>query len=451
MNIQNKTINIKGMHCRSCEILIEEELLKIPGVTQVNVSEKKGTAEVIYKGDLNDNTVKDTVEACGYKLGKSSKLWFSRNLADYYDLMKAILIAVILYFTALNLGLFKMGANTTSNFASFPVVFLVGVTAGFSTCMALVGGLVLGISARYSETHKQLGTIQKLTPHFIFNLGRIFFFTLFGALIGYFGSILKMTPGTIGLFTLVAGLVMLFLGLQTIGIFPKLEEVKFTLPKSLYKALGIKEKKSAQYGHMGTFVLGGLSFFIPCGFTQAVQLYAISTGNPLTSAITLGIFAVGTTPGLLSIGSISTLFKGKYSGTFFRFVGIAVIGLALFNINNGINLTGVNIQLPKTNNTNSETGNVVVNNENLQTIYMTQTFDGYNPNRFTVKKGIPVKWVVNSVDSYSCAAGIYSAPLGIRQNLVPGENIITFTPQKTGTVKFTCSMGMFTGYINVVD
>jgi uncharacterized protein len=454
MSISNKVIPIKGMHCRSCEILIEEELLKIPGVTQVNVSEKTGTAEIVFKGSLNDKTISETVEACGYKIGKNSQKWFSRNLADYYDLMKATLVAIILYFTALNLGLFNMGANSTSNYASYPVVFLVGVTAGFSTCMALIGGLVLGISTRYAESHTQMRTLQKLTPHLIFNVGRVFFFMIFGALIGYFGSLLKITPGTTGVFTLIAGTIMLFLGLQTLGIFPRLEAVKITLPKSLYKTLGIKEKKSANYAHSGTFLLGGLSFFIPCGFTQAIQLYAISTGNPITSAVTLGIFALGTTPGLLSIGSVTSLVKGKYAGTFFRFVGIAVIGLGIFNINNGFNLTGIDYSLTKATGSLQQAPKfpaAVMEEGNIQTIYMTQNYNGYTPNRFTVKKGVPVKWVVNSVDSYSCAAGIYSAPLGINQNLIPGENIIKFTPDKTGTVKFTCSMGMYTGYIDVIN
>ena len=44
--MNRKIIPIKGMHCRSCEILVEDELSKIPGVTGVEVNQKKGEAIV---------------------------------------------------------------------------------------------------------------------------------------------------------------------------------------------------------------------------------------------------------------------------------------------------------------------------------------------------------------------------------------------------------------------
>jgi plastocyanin domain-containing protein len=133
-----------------------------------------------------------------------------------------------------------------------------------------------------------------------------------------------------------------------------------------------------------------------------------------------------------------------------------VVALALFNISNGFNLTG--ITLPTFNNsakvnantTNASDPNVTFEN-GIQVMRMNQSYNGYSPNTFTVQKGIPVKWVVNSQDAYSCAASIFSPQLGIKKILSEGENIIEFTPNQLGKVKFTCSMGMFTGIINVVD
>ena len=41
--------------------------------------------------------------------------------------------------------------------------------------------------------------------------------------------------------------------------------------------------------------------------------------------------------------------------------------------------------------------------------------------------------------------------LGIRSSLKLGENIFEFTADKMGTIRFTCSMGMYTGSFNVIN
>ena len=43
-----KSYQIKGMHCHSCELLIEDELMKISCVKQAVVSQKKGIAEIYF-------------------------------------------------------------------------------------------------------------------------------------------------------------------------------------------------------------------------------------------------------------------------------------------------------------------------------------------------------------------------------------------------------------------
>jgi len=76
---------------------------------------------------------------------------------------------------------------------------------------------------------------------------------------------------------------------------------------------------------------------------------------------------------------------------------------------------------------------------------------GYKPNRFTITKGIPVRWVITSQSQFSCAVALSVPSLGIQKNLKKGENIIEFTPQKTGRIPFSCSMGMYRGYFDVVE
>jgi sulfite exporter TauE/SafE/copper chaperone CopZ len=452
MNI--KTIPIKGMHCRSCEILIEDELMKVRGVKKAMVSEKRGTAEIYYKGNLNYEKIEKAVRDAGYQIGANEKKpLFSTNAQDYKDLGFAFLIVVFLYFIGKELGIFNISLKSGGNYGSLPMVFLVGITAGISTCMALVGGLVLAASSRFAEEHPQASPLQKFKPHLFFNAGRIISFFVLGGIIGYAGSFFQLSTTTLGLLTIAVGGVMVLMGLQLIEIFPRLSGLQFTLPKGISRALGIQKHSQKEYSHKNSFIMGATTFFLPCGFTQAMQLFAISSGSPVTGALTMGVFALGTAPGLLGIGGLTSVIKGAFTKPFFKFAGLVVIFMALFNISNGLSLSGIDVNAFVSPKVTSVTGNDpnVTLKDGVQIVRMTQTASGYSPNSFTIKKGIPVKWIITSEDPFSCAASIVSSKLGIRKNLKAGENIIEFTPIETGPVRFTCSMGMYSGSFNVVN
>lgn len=439
-------VNIKGMHCRSCEILVERNLKKIAGVESVNVNYKSGTAELFSQGRPDQKEIQRAIENAGYSIGKDDKKhFFSRNVRDYNELIivagSAFILFVILKLSGLLDSVPSISAKPT-----FTVAILVGLTAGVSTCMALVGGLVLGLSARHAELHPEASRIQKFRPHIFFNIGRILSYAILGGLIGMLGSAFAPTGGSLGLLVLVAGAVMLFLGLKLIQIFPKLENAGLYIPKSVSRFFGAGNE-SKQYSNWGAAVSGALTFFLPCGFTQAMQVYAITSGSFSAGAMILGAFALGTAPGLLGLGAISSLAKGVWSRFFFKFVGVVVIVLGIINMRAGINLTGFTfpnlIYFPD----NSVAAELV---DGVQVIKMRQLPNGYSPNEFTVKAGIPVKWEIESETQYTCASYIVMPAMKISKALKVGNNIINFTPEKTGRLGFSCSMGMYTGVINVI-
>ena len=126
-----------------------------------------------------------------------------------------------------------------------------------------------------------------------------------------------------------------------------------------------------------------------------MQLYAMSTGNFLSGALIMGAFALGTAPGLLGIGGLTSVLKGAFAKKFFKFAGVLVI-VSLFNISNGANLTGWKPSL-KRNIVAEEPAddpNVTIEN-GVQIVKMDQLAGGYKPNSFTIQKGIPVKWIIN--------------------------------------------------------
>lgn len=454
--MNHKIVDIKGMHCASCELLIEEEITKIPGVSRCKVNYRKGRAEISHAGDLDQNLVQAAVEEAGYSLGKDEKHFFSHNPKDYLDLGMAAFALAAVYYLAQALGVFELGSKTGGSYSSLPVVFLIGLTAGISTCMAIVGGLVLGASARFAEKHPTATTLQKFKPHLFFNLGRIASYFILGGAIGYLGSFLQLSSSFLGLLTIAVGMVMLLLGVQLTEIIPGISNFKITMPKQIAKLLGIQQKSTQEYSHKNSAMMGALTFFLPCGFTQAMQLFAISSGSPVIGALTMGTFAIGTAPGLLGLGGLTSVVKGAFARHFFRFAGIVVILLAVFNISNGFNLTGfdANYFLSSASSAQAKEQEKDPNVElkdGVQIVRMTQARDGYSPNSFTIQKGIPVKWVINSTDAFSCASSIIVPQLRIARGLSSGENIIEFTPSEVGTLKFSCNMGMYGGSFNVVE
>ncbi len=449
------TIPVSGMHCRSCEILVEDSLSEIKNVEKSTVDHKQGTVEIQYdEKKPNVNEIEKAIKSAGYAIGENDKKTFlSKNHEDYKDLGIAVLFLIGLYIIAKNLGFTNLSFAGASNPSGLGVVFLVGLTAGLSTCMALVGGFILGISARHAEKHPNATPMQKFRPHLFFNLGRIGGYALLGGILGAIGSAVQFSAGTLGVMTLGVGLVMLGLGIKLIGIFPRMEDGGLTLPKGISRALGIKNNNK-EYNHGGAMITGALTFFLPCGFTQAMQLYAVSTGSFLQGALIMGMFALGTAPGLLSIGGLTSAVKGVFAKRFFKFAGVLVISLAFFNITNGYNLIGW--QIPAI----SHQSSVISNNANdpnvimldgVQVVSMIENASGYSPNKFTIRKGVKVRWEIDAQAPSSCASSLVSPKLGVQKTLKAGKNVIEFIPTETGEVPFSCSMGMYTGMFNVVD
>lgn len=433
-------IPIKGMHCKSCEILVEQNLKKVCGVMKADVDHKIGQAQVYYENiKPEQDLIAQAVEESGYKIGQKEKNgWLSKDASDYQNLFYGAVVLFVLYYVARGFGLFNVNVNTENN--GLGVVLLVGLVAGISTCMAMVGGLVLGLSARHAELHPEASASQKFRPHIYFNLGRVIGFALLGGSIGLLGSAFKISASFLGVLTFIVSFVMIFLGLKLINIFPFLQDKNIVLPKSIAKFFGLG-KENKEYSHRGAIFSGVATFFLPCGFTQAMQLYAVSSGSFVQGALIMSLFALGTAPGLLGIGGLSSVFKGKKARIFFAAAGIAVILFGWYNIGNASNLFGFGANNDK----------VTVSSGEEQIVRMDQDFDGYSPNVFTVQKGRPVKWIINSKNSLSCASYIVMRKFNIGKPLQKGENIFTFTPTETGEFTFSCTMGMYTGKFIVVD
>jgi sulfite exporter TauE/SafE len=342
-------------------------------------------------------------------------------------------------------------SNLNFQFSSTPsllVVGLIGLAAGVSTCMALLGGLVLGISSRHAELHPEATVSQKFKPHLFFNLGRLGSYAILGGAIGSLGSVFSLSSSTLGFLIIFAGIIMFILGLKMTEVFPRLSG-GLMLPKGISRLFGLNHEVK-EYSHKNALTTGVLTFFLPCGFTQAMQVYAISAGSFTQGALIMSLFALGTMPGLLGIGGLTSVVKGAFARYFFKGVAPVLLILAVWNISNGYNLTGITFAGSNGSDTNQEqlSGTMI---DGEQVIEITQSGSGYSPRKVTVKKDVPVKLLINTTNLYVCTSTFVIPKFQIFSQLKEGINEITFTPTEAGPIKFSCAMGMYTGVINVIN
>ena len=91
------------------------------------------------------------------------------------------------------------------------------------------------------------------------------------------------------------------------------------------------------------------------------------------------------------------------------------------------------------------------NANNIQVIYSTLQRGRYPD--IKVQTGVPIKWIINAPKGSlnGCNYRMLLRSFGIEHTLSEGENVIEFTPSKSGTFQYTCWMGMIRGNITVTD
>ena len=440
-------LDVGGMHCINCTTLVEQRLAQLPHVQRVSVDYPSGRATVTHTGSLEVSDLQKAVAGDGYTLAVSDD---ARPLApqrtntprDYLEIGAAFAILAGLVLTLQHFALLPRGISV-SDTVSLGLAFGIGLVASVSSCIAVTGGLLVAVAAKYNAANTHLTGLERLQPHLYFNAGRLVSYALLGGAVGALGSALMLSPAATGVITLLASAVMIVLGLQMLGFFASLGRLMPAIPKSLAQRIhGLAERDTKQTA----FLLGGLTFFLPCGFTQALQLYVLAKGDFLTGALTMLAFALGTLPALLSLSAVSSFFKGALQRRFLKFAGAAVILLGIMNIQSGLVLTGSGMNQAPATVGSSQAGQVSETAiREPQRITMRVLGLDYHPNRFTVTQGVPVQWWIDASEAAACGRFLIAPGLGIRKLLSDtSSTLISFTPLQAGEFTFNCGMGMMT-------
>ncbi len=333
----------------------------------------------------------------------------------------------------------------------FASAFLIGLVAALSTCMAVSGGLIVATTAKFAEKAGKAGARSRLAPALFFVAGRVVSYALLGGLIGLIGTSISLSPAVSGALTIVAAAVMLALGLDMLKILPrKARKLMPAMPAPIARRI-INAEGSVHPA--APFLLGAGTFFLPCGFTQALQIYALSSGGFVPAALVLGGFALGTAPSLLALGWFAGSGNGRTGRFFFRLAAAGVVILGLAGFKNGFNLIGwPRAEAAASSETSSERrADFTPEGSRGAIISMTIGPDGYSPASFTIRAGEPVTWKIDARRAPGCAMAIVSSKLGIRKTLAAADNRISFTaPSEPGTYSFSCPMGMYRGSFIVI-
>ncbi|MBI2054071.1 MAG: sulfite exporter TauE/SafE family protein [Candidatus Staskawiczbacteria bacterium] len=467
-NLNEHIYKVEGMHCASCEILIEKKLLGIQNIKSVEASTSKGEVVIEYSGDRpNPERLSRIFKEENYQFddfdkgsGNKKKKEKDREKSSSSALV-AFNIAIFIIIAFLFLQKIGIADFLSVNSKSSLFAFLgLGILAGLSSCAALVGGIVLSMSKQWSSLYSGEQNIsRKMQPHIMFNAGRVVSYAVLGGVLGIVGSKLKISPQFTGYLVIGVSLLMIALGLQMLGV-KSFRKFQFTLPKSATRY--IANEKNFQ-GKQMPFIMGALTFFLPCGFTITAQSLALLSGNAFQGALIMGAFALGTVPSLMFIGLSSVKFSSKphLAERFSKVAGFLVLFFALFNMSNQaiiLGFTGFGNPLA------SIRGSAQINTvdakdlppiiDGKQVIKMTAYGSKDVPNYFKVRAGVPVKWEITADKTAGgCNGSIISSSLFSGSiDLIPGQVLIKeFTPKKAGKYRFSCQMGMISGIIEVVN
>jgi len=466
-----KSFKIKNMVCTSCEKIIEKSVGKLRGVHHIKASYAEGAVDVSYNDkEVSSDKIIHAIKEAGYKTtggaekrrvescdieenGSSSKLTYV-----FLGLI-GIVVMILGYIAVTNtLGRMNISIPQLSPETSIVLIFIVGLLTGFH-CIGMCGGFVLGYTAKgKKENPKALN----LGLHGQYAIGKLISYSVIGGIFGLIGSIFVFSPILRAGIAIFAGAFLILYGLKMLNIFPILR--KFSIPQGAFDKLRIGAGSTGNGKNKGPFVVGLLNgLFLACGPLQAMYVLAMATGSFFGGAALLLAFAIGTLIPMLGFGVLASFLSHSFQNNIVRASAVIVLVMGLFMINSGLALTGNAVDATSVGGI-FYSGGIAQNNNGLTTagvkgtvdapyqiIHMDVTNTGYTPSSFVLKKGVPVKWVINGKEINGCNGGIRVPAYNLEFNIKQGEQTIEFTPDKEGVIQWSCWMGMIRGTFVVRD
>lgn len=453
-------MNIGGMTCIHCQNTIEKALKNTKGVIKASVSYKRGIADIEYDDSVtNVNKLAKVIENEDYKVISSE----GKTSPGITETLGILVIIAALYYLLQTFGLLNhlVPDRLADSEMGYGMLFAIGLITSVH-CIAMCGGIGLSQSLPNGKEAKAI------LPAALYNLGRVCSYTAIGFVLGLIGSFIGGGSGIgvpvmlQGILKIVAGLVMVLMGINMLGIFPVLRRFSIHMPAGVAKLIGEKSRAAKT-----PFIVGLLNGFMPCGPLQTMWIVAFASASPVSGALSMLMFSLGTVPLMLGLGSVVSLLGKKFTKQVMRVGAILVVVLGLATFTQGTALSGLmsmvqmytggSADVAAAEGEDSEEAPEDIAEENgnvtdgVQEIRSTLTRGSYP--EITVQAGIPVRWIIDAPaeNINGCNSMMIIPNYGIQHAFEPGENIIEFTPTESGSFSYSCWMGMVYGSINVVE
>ncbi|MBM4427447.1 MAG: hypothetical protein FJ031_09435 [Chloroflexi bacterium] len=395
----------------------------------------------------------------------------SKNTKPSVDPVIVVMLGVVLLAIAVAMIAFPSDSNSINIAADsglmsqLVVAFVTGITTGGLSCLAVQGGLLASSLAHQIEQDyaSQVGQkkgskkieVQRTNsafPIFLFLVSKLVAYTLLGALLGWLGSYLTLSPISRAVLMIAIGVFMIGNALRMFNVHPIFRYFSIEPPKFITRYI----RRTAKGTDTATPVfLGFLTVFIPCGVTQAMMATALGTGSIAMGAALMFAFTLGTSPVFFIVAYLTTELGARLEKFFMRFVAVAILILGFVTLDSGLNLMGSPFSLqnltrawsssPTESAPVADSGQPVERGE----IYLNVENSGYSPAVMTAPANTELTLNLVTNETYSCARDFVIPKLNFYM-LLPATGVMqtTIPPQVAGTTLFyTCSMGMYTGQI----
>ncbi len=352
------------------------------------------------------------------------------------------------------------------------IAFITGLTTGGLSCLAVQGGLLTTALAPQvapapktsSHKHKQTAaqpTSPGALPILLFLAAKLVAYTLLGLLLGALGSMLQLTPLTRALLLIAIGVFMVGNGLRMLNVHPIFRYFIFEPPAAVTRYLRRKAKANADA--VTPLILGALTVLIPCGVTQAMMALAMGTGNALQAASLMASFTLGSSIVFFVVVYLATRMGALLEKNFARAVAVVLLILGLVSVDSGLNLAGAPFSLaritqaanaPAAASTPTAIASVAdtqpaTESNATNELQIAVLNNGYRPAKLSARADVPTRLTFVSENVRSCSLALVIPELRVEE-LLPstGEFTVEIPPQPAGKVlRYSCSMGMYTGQI----
>lgn len=184
--------------------------------------------------------------------------------------------------------------------------FLVGLLGGVH-CAAMCGGIVGAISLRTStvDVRRDLAAPPRPIYHLAYSAGRIGSYAVAGAVAGWLGSGGLLFDDLLPVRTILyalASVMLLAQGLYLAGVWHGLARLERAGSRLWIHIKPWSRRLLPVDSASKAAALGALWGWLPCAMVYSVLTVALASGHPISGALTMLAFGLGTLPNLLGMG-----------------------------------------------------------------------------------------------------------------------------------------------------